>query len=189
MTDLTDDGSAVPAASGAPTNGGAPASWGAPRTRTVVWYDHETARSTMPELSGLDYIQAIADGTLPPPPIAGVIGLRLVSVAHGEVTLASTPDESLLNTIGLVHGGVLATLMDTAMGIAVQTTKPAGVVSASIELKVSFLKPLPSDGREVSVIGRTLKSGRRVSFAESECYSPDGVLIGHGTSSLATLGA
>ncbi len=187
MTDLIDAG--APGGGDAPGSGGAPASWGAPRTRTIVWFDHETARLAAPDLSGLDYVRAIADGTLPPPPIAGVVGLRLVAVAHGEVTLASTPDESLLNTIGLVHGGVLCTLMDTAMGIAVQTTKPPGVVSASIELKVSFLKPLPFDGREVSVVGRSLKSGRRVSFAECECFSPDGVLIGHGTSSLATLGA
>lgn len=180
MTDLIDGGDTA--------DGAAPASWGEPRTKSIVWYDHTVALSSAATLSGLEYIQAVADGTLPPPPITGVIGIRLVAVAHGEVTLASTPDESLLNTIGLVHGGVLCTLMDTAMGIAVQTTHGPGVLSASIELKVSFLKPLPFDGREVTVIGRTLRSGRRVSFAESECYSPDGVLIGHGTSSLATLG-
>jgi uncharacterized protein (TIGR00369 family) len=181
MTDLIEGGASA--------SGDAPASWGEPRTKTIVWYDHELARAAAPELSGLEYVQAIADGILPPPPISGIVGLRLVAVAEGEVTLASTPDESMLNTIGLVHGGVLCTLMDTAMGIAVQTTKPAGVVSASIELKVSFLKPLPFDGREVSVVGRALRSGRRVSFAECHCYSPGGVLIGHGTSSLATLGA
>jgi uncharacterized protein (TIGR00369 family) len=187
MSDLTD--ATAGASAGAGPNGRVAADWGEPRSKTIVWYDQGVALAQARELSGLAYVQAIADGTLPPPPIAGVIGIRLVAVHSGEITLACTPDESLLNTIGLVHGGVLCTLMDTAMGIAVQSTLGPGVASASIELKVSFLKPLPCDGREVSVIGRTLRTGRRVCFAEAECYSPDGALIGHGTSSLATLGA
>jgi uncharacterized protein (TIGR00369 family) len=139
-------------------------------------------------MPGLEYLQGIVDGRFPPPPIASVVGARLVSVADGEAVFRCAPEEAFLNPLGLVHGGLLCTLMDSAMGVAVQTCCPVGVGYASIELKVSFLRPLPWDGQsEVEVRGSTLRVGRRIAFAESHAYDPAGRLVGHSTSSLVSV--
>jgi uncharacterized protein (TIGR00369 family) len=160
--------------------------WGEPRSKTVSWWwAPEKLGPQLVGLSGLDYVQAIADGRFPPPPFASILGLRLSKVALGETVFHCTPDESLLNPIGLVHGGVLCTLLDSAMGVAVQTQVDAGAAYASIEMKVSFLRPLPADGTEVEVRGRTLKVGRKVAFAEGHAYDSQGRLLGHGTQSMS----
>jgi len=137
------------------------------------------------EPSGLELLQRMIDGHVPPPPFARTVGAELVAVAPGEAVFRCVPGESFLNPLGLVHGGLLCTLLDSAMGVAVQTEAPAGVGYATIELKVSFLKPLPFDGREVQARGRVLQIGRRIAFAEAHVRDADGVLLGHATSSLA----
>jgi uncharacterized protein (TIGR00369 family) len=166
-----------------------PAEWGEPRARTVSWFDPFAARELRNGLSGLEFLHGMIEGRFPPPPIAGVVGQRLVSVADGEAVFRCAPDESFYNPIGLIHGGLLCTLMDSAMGVAVQTRLPADTGAASIELKVSFLRPLPADGREIEVRGRALKVGRRIAFSEAHAYLDGGVLVGHATSSLAIVGS
>ena len=167
----------------------APAEWGEPRHKTITWFDPHAARARRAGLSGLEFLQGIIDGRFPPPPITQMIGSRLVSVGDGQATFRCAPDESFLNPIGLIHGGLLCTLMDSAMGVAVQTKLPAGVGGPSIELKVSFLAPVPYDGSELEVRGQALRVGRRVAFAEGHAYDAAGALVGHATSSLAIVGA
>jgi uncharacterized protein (TIGR00369 family) len=165
----------------------APVQWGVARTKTVSWWWPEGLHAEIAGLSGLEYLQGIVDGRFPPPPIASVFATRLVRVAPGEAAFRCVPDESLLNPSGLVHGGVLSMLLDSAMGVAVQTEVDATVGYATIELKVSFLRPLPSHGEEIEVRGRTLKVGRKVAFAEGHAYDSRGRLLGHGTTSLARI--
>lgn len=162
--------------------------WGPQRSKQISWWWPEDLGSQLAGLSGLEYLQGIIDGRFPPPPIASLIESRLVSVAPGEAIFRGRPDQACLNPIGLVHGGVLSTLLDSAMGIAVQTQVPAGVGYATIEMKVSFMRPLAWDGSEVEVRGRVLKAGSRVAFAEAHAYDGAGKLVGHGTSSLARVG-
>lgn len=164
------------------------AEWGPARTRTISWFDPATIRQQILGLSGQEYLHGMIEGRFPPPPIAGLATSRLVSVAEGEAVFRCQPDESWLNPLGLVHGGLLCTLLDSAMGVAVQTTQPAGQGYASIELKVSFLKPVPFDGRELEARGRALRVGRRIAFAEGHAYDTEGSLVGHATSSLARYG-
>jgi uncharacterized protein (TIGR00369 family) len=174
----------------APAEMNAPSEWGPPRHKTITWYDVPAGQEARGGLSGLEYLQGIMEGRFPPPPIASLVGSRLVSVKAGEAVFRCTPDESFLNPLGLVHGGLLCTLMDSAMGVAVQTTAPAGTGYASIELKVSFLRPLPFDGTSaIEVTGRTLRTGRRIAFAEARAVAGDGQLVGHATSSLAAVTA
>jgi len=168
---------------------GAPADWGEPRTKTVTWWPTAVAaRAGQGTGSGLTYLQGVVDGRIPPPPMASVIGARLVGVQDGVAVFRAVPDESFLNPIGLIHGGFLCTLLDSAMGVAVTTklTKPGGY--ASIELKVSFLAPVPWDGRELEVTGHALRVGRRIAFAEAHARDADGRLVGHATSSLVAYG-
>jgi uncharacterized protein (TIGR00369 family) len=159
--------------------------WAEPRERTVTWYDPVALGAAGRSLTGLEFLQAIAEGRLPPPPIASLTGSRLASVAEGEVEFLWTPHESTYNPLGIVHGGLLCTLLDSASGCAVQSLLPAGVTSSSIEIKVSFLRPLRAELGEVSAVGRALRVGRRVAFAEAHARDGGGELVGHATSSLA----
>jgi uncharacterized protein (TIGR00369 family) len=95
------------------------------------------------------------------------------------------PDESTYNPLGIVHGGLLCTLLDSAAGCAVHTLLPAGAGYASIEIKVSFLKPVRAYAGEIEVPGQALKVGRRVAFAEAHARDQAGELVGHATTSLA----
>src|SRR5687767_6450926 len=116
--------------------------WGAPRSKAVTWHDPAIPAAAAAELPGREFLQAIVDGRLPPPPIANLVGARLVSVGDGEALFRCTPDESTFNPIGMVHGGLLCTLLDSAAGCAVHTLLQAGVGYSSIEIKVSFLEAL-----------------------------------------------
>jgi uncharacterized protein (TIGR00369 family) len=155
------------------------------RTKTVRWHDPRAMVAAAAELTGREVLQAIRDGRLPPPPMANLVGARLASVGDGEVRFMCTPDESTYNTFGIVHGGLLCTMLDFAAGAATQTRLPAGVPSSSIEIKVSYLRPLRAEMGEITVDGRVLRVGARVAFAEAHAYDGAGELIGHATTSLA----
>jgi uncharacterized protein (TIGR00369 family) len=162
--------------------------WGPPHTRTITWFDPAPVRAEIAGLSGQEYLRGVIEGRFPPPPITVLTGGRLVSIGDGEAVFSCRPDDSFLNPLGLVHGGLLCTLLDSAMGIAVQTTQPAGHGYATIELKVSFLKPLPHDGSAIEARGRVLRVGRRIAYAEAHAFDAQGTLVGHATSSLASFG-
>jgi uncharacterized protein (TIGR00369 family) len=161
--------------------------WGDSRSKAITWHDPATLRAATSELPGLEFLQAIIDGRLPPPPIATLVGAELVSVADGEALFRCTPDESTYNPIGIVHGGLLCTLLDSAAGCAVHTRLPAGAGYGSIEIKVSFLEPLHADAGEIEIRGRALRVGRRVAFAEAYARDAGGQLVGHATTSIAVI--
>ncbi|MEU5263529.1 PaaI family thioesterase [Amycolatopsis sp. NPDC021455] len=147
------------------------------RSKTITWQDPlETARlgATM---SGLEYMRAIAEGRVPPAPIAAHFGLRWERVDPGEVVAVAEPDESLYNPIGMVHGGVAATMLDSVVGCAVHTTLPAGVGYASVELKVSYLRAIHAGRGEIRATGRVVKEGSRIAFAEGEIRDAEGRLL------------
>jgi uncharacterized protein (TIGR00369 family) len=155
------------------------------RSKTVTWQDPALLGAAAAELSGREFMQAIADGRLPPPPMAGLVGARLAFVGDGVARFVCTPDESTYNPLGLVHGGLLSTLLDFACGAAVHTRLPAGSGFSSIEIKVSFLEALRADAGEIEVLGRALRVGKRVAFAEAEARDRSDALVGQATSSIA----
>ena len=161
--------------------------WGAARTREVTWYDPGIPAAAAAEMPGREFLEALADGTLPPPPIMGLFGAELVSVGEGEALFRVTPDETAYNPIGMVHGGLLCTMLDSAAGCAVQTLLPAGVGYSSIEIKVSFLRPVRAGNGALEIQGRALRVGGRVGFAEAHARTVDGELVGHATTSVAIL--
>jgi uncharacterized protein (TIGR00369 family) len=157
------------------------------RSRLVTWHDPAALTAAAEDLSGREFLQALLEGRLPAPPMAELIGARLAFVGDGEVRFAWTPDESTYNPIGMVHGGLLCTLLDFAAGAAVHTQLPAGVGFSSIEIKVSYLKALRADSGEIDVHGRALQIGRRVAFAEAHARNTAGELVGHATTSIAVI--
>jgi uncharacterized protein (TIGR00369 family) len=163
------------------------ADWGASSSKAITWNDPATLASAARVLPGREFLQAVIDGRLPPPPIANLTGARLVSVEDGAAVFRCIPDESTYNPIGMVHGGLLCTLLDSAAGCAVHTRLPAGAGYGTIEIKVSFLEPLYAGVGEIEVHGHALRVGGRVAFAEAHARDPHGQLVGHATTSIAVI--
>jgi uncharacterized protein (TIGR00369 family) len=134
--------------------------------------------------SGLQTMQAIRDGVLPPPPIAMLMQMDITGVEEGRVEFTCTVDESVYNPIGVVHGGLVCTMLDTVAGCAVHTTLPAGVGYTSIELKVNYLRAVHASSAPLTAIGRVIKPGRRVAFAEGEVLDAAGRSVATASSSL-----
>lgn len=138
-------------------------------------------------MSGVDYLSAIIEEKLPPPPIAGLMDFRAVSAGVGEVVFTCRPDESAYNPIGLVHGGLVCTLLDSAAGCAVHSTLAAGVGYTSAEIKVSYLRPVRADGGELTAHGWVVRPGRRVSFAEADVRDAAGKVVATASSTCLIL--
>jgi uncharacterized protein (TIGR00369 family) len=152
-------------------------------SRTITFDDPlATARLGM-TMSGLEFLRGMADGLVPPPPIAVLMNMDIETVEEGRVTFGGTPDASHYNPIGVVHGGFAATMLDTVAGCAVHSTLPAGKAYTSIEIKVSYLRPLQAGTRLVAT-GTVTKPGSRVAFADATLATPDGVLVATASSSL-----
>src|SRR5215213_7204199 len=143
------------------------AEWGDARSRTVTWHDPRIAAAGAMQRSGLETMQAIRDGVLPPPPIAMLMQFGIGSLEEGRVEFTAEVDESVYNPIGVVHGGLVCTLLDTVVGCAVHTTLPAGLAYTSIELKVNYLRPVHATSGPLTAVGTVVKSGRR----RARCWS------------------
>lgn len=152
-----------------------------PRTRTVTWNDPLPAAQVGLTMSGLEYMQALIAGQFPPPPVAVLLNFRLAEVASGRAVFVCEPGEYHYNPIGVVHGGLIATLLDSALGCAVHTTLPAGVGYTTLELHVNFVRPLTKDTGEIRCEGTVLHAGKRMATAEAKVFDRDGRLYGHGT--------
>ncbi|WP_233517423.1 PaaI family thioesterase [Geodermatophilus marinus] len=161
-----------------------PAAWGEPRSRTVTWHDPMLVAAGALERSGLEALRAIADGTLPPPPIARLFAMDVVAVEEGRVEFSCALDESAYNPIGVVHGGLVCTLLDTVAGCAVHTTLPRGTGYTSIEIKVNYLRAVHASSGPLTAVGRVTKPGRRVAFAEGEVTDAAGRTVATASSSL-----
>jgi uncharacterized protein (TIGR00369 family) len=164
-----------------------PEAWGAPRSRVVTWYDQAATVAGGAGLSGLGFMQALMDGTIPPPPIALLLNMRPTKVGHGLAVFECTPDESVYNPIGLVHGGLVCTLADSAAGCAVHTTLEPGAGYTSIDITVNYLRPVTLASGTLVATGRVTKPGRRVALATAEVTDSAGRLVATATSNCLIL--
>jgi uncharacterized protein (TIGR00369 family) len=153
-----------------------------PRERTVAWEDPVASAARGAGLSGIDYLREIAAGEIPPPPIAVLLGFELVEVEEGRAVFAVTPGEHHYNPIGVVHGGLAATLLDSAMGCAVHSTLPAGTAYTTLEVKVNFARAITGDTGRIVCEGAIIHGGRTVATAEGRITAEaTGKLLAHGT--------
>jgi uncharacterized protein (TIGR00369 family) len=157
------------------------------RTRTFSWDDPLAMARAIAELSGLDRMRQIIAGTLPPPPIARLMDIRLVDASEGRVVFEGTPAEFHYNPIGVVHGGFAATLLDSAMGCAVHTKLAARVGYTTLELKVNFVRAITLATGPVRGIGTVIHAGRTTALAEGRLESADGTLLAHATTTCLIL--
>lgn len=151
------------------------------RRRTVTWHDPvQTARAAR-TMSGLQFLQTMVAGELPPPPLLELLGIRAVEVSEGRMVFAVEPAESHYNPIGSVHGGLAATLLDSAMGCAVHSMLPAGTAYTTLEIKVNYLRPLTRETGVVTCEGKVIHLGGRIATAEARITDAAGKLYAHGT--------
>jgi len=128
-------------------------------------------------------LEALLRGELPPPPFTDLLSIQVTGVGDGEVEFTCTPDESMYNPIGAVHGGVVCTLLDSVIGCAVHTTLEAGLIYTSIDLQVSYLRAVTTSSAPLVATGRVTKPGRRVAFATGEVRDRRGSLVASGSGS------
>ena len=157
--------------------------WGEPRSKTVSWHDPSITVAAGATLTGIEFLRAIRDGALPPPPIAALLGMRMCEVDEGRVVFECQPDESAYNPIGVVHGGLVCTLADTVAACAVHTTLDLGVAYTSIDLNVSYLRPVSVSSGVLRATGLVARPGRRVAFSTAEVMDQAGKLVATATSS------
>jgi uncharacterized protein (TIGR00369 family) len=139
-------------------------------------------------VTGLEFLRAIAAGELPGAPIAELLGFAPVEAEEGRVLFAAVPEPRHYNPIGRVHGGLAATLLDSAMGCAVHSTLPAGVGYTTLELKVNFTRPITSETGRILCEGTVVHRGGRVATAEGRVFAEaDGKLLAHGTTTCLIL--
>ena len=151
------------------------------RTLTVRWEDPRPLAEVGRGLSGLEYLQKIVAGELPRPPMSALMNFSLVELSEGYAVFAVEPAEYHYNPIGVIHGGLAATLLDSAMGCAVHSMLPAGVGYTTLEVKVNFVRAMTAETGQVRCEAKLIHVGGRTATAEGRIVDEDGKLYAHGT--------
>jgi uncharacterized protein (TIGR00369 family) len=141
---------------------------------------------TQPDLAtldGMEQLRLIFEGELPPPPIAETLGLVDFGGERGAISVGLVPEHRHYNPLGTVHGGVLATLLDTAAACSVHSTLEPGERYTSLDLTVKFLRPVTVESGRLRAVGKVVQRGRRTSLAEAQVFDAADRLVAHATSS------
>ena len=154
---------------------------------TVSWQDPQLLAEQARKLPGIEFLRAIRDGSLPPPPIAQLLGFSLVEVEPGHAVFEVVPGEKHYNPIGVVHGGLAMTLLDSAMGACIHTQFPAGTGYTTLEAKTNLVRAITSETGKLRAIGKLVHFGRRVATAEGRLEDASGKLYAHATSTCIVL--
>jgi uncharacterized protein (TIGR00369 family) len=152
------------------------------RTRTFTWTDPATHAGLVGTRSGLEILQALSSGEIPPPPIMKLVDMAEFIADEGTVTVRLDPQEFHYNPLGSMHGGVISTLLDTACGCSVHSTLPPGFGYTSVDLNVKFLRPVTLASGRLTCTGTVLQRGRRTALAEARLTDAAGRLTAHATS-------
>lgn len=158
------------------------------RSLTVQWQDPMASATEGMAMAGLDYMTAVAEGRIPPAPIAVLMNMAPIEVEEGRAVFAGLPGEEHYNPIGVVHGGFMATLLDSVAGCAVHTTLAVGEAYTTQTLEVKNLRPLRSDTGVVRAEGEVVYRGRRQATADARLFAEDsGKLLATATSTCLIL--
>ena len=157
------------------------------RALEVAWEDPMRLAEAGRSMSGIEFLRAIRDGKLPHPPICRLLGYQLVEVEPGHAVFEIRAAEQHYNPIGVVHGGIAMTLLDSAMACAVQTQMPAGGGYTTLEAKTNLVRPVTSDTGNLRAIAKLVHLGKRVATAEARLEDGEGKLYAHATTTCIVL--
>jgi len=136
-------------------------------------------------MAGLDYVRAMIDGALPPPPICQLMRCDIVSAESGRVVVTSKPDESAYNGVGIVHGGLVCTLLDSVAALALLSMLPRGRGCPLVEIKVNYLQAVRPSSGLLTATGTVVKAGSRIAFTEGVVSDASGAVVATASSTLA----
>ena len=159
------------------------------RERTLTWNAPAETASAIVGRDQLTWMREMMAGAIPPPPAARLMDFEIESVEEGRIRFAMRACEWMSNPVGVIHGGMTATLLDTVMTLAVNSKLPAGKMCTTIDLQVRFVRPLFPDGAKVIGEGVAVHVGSTFGTAEGRVHDARGRLIAHGTASLAIVDA
>nr|WP_294528741.1 PaaI family thioesterase [uncultured Rhodopila sp.] len=146
------------------------------REHGFAWSNPKLTSDAAMAMAGLDLLCAMRDGTVPPAPIAALVGFTIAEVEAGRIVMRLVPAEYHYNPLGTMHGGILATLLDSVMGCAVHSTLPQGRAYTSLEIKVNYVRAVTVGSGELSAEGKVLHGGRRSAVAEGRVVDARGRL-------------
>jgi uncharacterized protein (TIGR00369 family) len=147
-----------------------------PRRRVVEWSDPTLVAKAGQGRDGLAFLRALMAGEISPPPLIALLGIDLVAAEPGRVTMRMGPGEYLYNPLGSVHGGALASLLDSVMGCAVHSTLPLGRGYTTLEIKVNYLRAVTAASGPLTAVGEIVHAGRRQAVAEARLTDGTGRL-------------
>jgi len=159
----------------------------ATRSHTIHWQDIGAERNAISGTSARDYLEAMRRREIPPPPFAAALGLSLDEVGDGRVVFTLEPQEFMQNGLGILHGGVAATVFDTAVGCACLTVLPPGKAAVTMDLNLRYFKPLSAASGKIRCEGVIINAGRTTVTSEGRLYDGKGRLCGHATATLAII--
>jgi uncharacterized protein (TIGR00369 family) len=152
------------------------------RSRTITWTDPARGRFRTRALNGLERLVAIQRGELAPPPAAALLGMQLDEVSAGRTVFSMLADEVHENPMGTMHGGIVAALVDTAMGCALSSLLPADAGFTTLELKTNYVRAVTQATGRIYAEGSVVHSGGRVATTEARVHDESGALYAHATS-------
>jgi uncharacterized protein (TIGR00369 family) len=152
------------------------------RRLEVSWSDPAELARASREMEGVDLMRAIIDGSLPRAPIQDLLGFELDDAEDGRVVFSAVPGERHYNPIGVVHAGLAATMLDSAMGAAVHTTLTKGLGYTTLETKFNLTRPITTDTGRIVAEGKVVHRGRQLATADGRVTDERGKLLAHGTS-------
>jgi uncharacterized protein (TIGR00369 family) len=158
------------------------------RSRAVTWQNPEVTRTAAAGKTGLEIMRGIRDGTLLPPPMARLIGFQCVVAEPGEIVMQLTPDESLENTIGMLHGGTAAAMLDTAMGAAAHTMMAAEKMVVTLDIKLTYLRPLTQTSGPIRARGKVMNLSARNAYVEGWVHDGKERLAVHAVGNFSVIG-
>ena len=157
------------------------------RSLSVSWSDPQVLASAARSMPGIEFLRAIRDGRLPGPPIAQLLGFSLVEVEPGYAVFECVPGERHYNPIGVVHGGLAMTLLDSCMGCCVQSAMPPGSAYTTLEAKTNLVRAITMTTGKLRAIGKIVHAGKRVATAEGRLEDESGKLYAHATTTCIVL--
>ena len=153
------------------------------QTRTYSWTDPREQDAAARGMAGIEFLHRLRAGDLGRTPMMATLGFELIAVDDGHVEFECLAGDHMYNPIGVVAGGVAATLLDAAAGCAVHTTLPTGTGYTTVDLSVHYLRPITTDLGPIRAIGTVLNRGRRMALGRAEVRDGANRLLAHATSS------
>ena len=161
----------------------------ATRTRTITWQDPLSVAAEGAEMSGIDYMRALAESELPPAPMAVLMNMQPLEIEPGRAVFEAIPSNRFRNPLGTVHGGWMATILDSALGCAVHSTLKAGQGFTTVDLAVSFVRAVHESTGKLRCEAKVIHVGGRIATAEGRLVDAEGKLYAHGTTTCLVMAA